>query len=542
MRRREFFQITGAGLGCATVAALGPRLAWAATRKDRASFQPDRVRGRDFVDIQGSEAFVAGYPVSWWDAHFGLPLHVHHAPAIVDNVRAYREVFRRRYPKASIRFAGKANPHPAVFRLLVQSGEGVYTGSEQEVEAALLAGASPDRIVVNGNAKSDAYLRLAIGRGMLVVCDNLSELDLIGRLSREMRARPRVLQRLSGFQLGDVTAAGSFTAGRWTKFGLPISELSELFPALARNPEVNFQGFHVHIGSPIAALEPYQVVAGRMVEASRAAAQRGYPCRIFDMGGGYPVNYLDRQQWEWLLARVRSGFEAVQAGDEARTWVWDGGASGFRNEQSGELDLSRWTGKRFRSDHPKERMLDDLLTGDVRVDGTSVPFVRALRDLGEPTFIAEPGRSIVEDAGVTLTRVAHVRKVAGPHDLVSIEAGIVSFGDALEYAIPLNRWSLATGCDRRDERSFDAFIAGNLCFTGDMPSRYKVAFPRRPVRGDVLLTWDTGAYNPQFYASNANGFPRPARVLVQADGSVEFIKTRDTLEEIFSLPTRARKS
>lgn len=528
------------GLTVATVAAMGPRLAWAAGRKDPAAFRFDRLRGREFVDLRGPEAFISGYPVSWWDAQFGLPLHIHHAPAIEANLRAFQEVLRRRYARAAIRFAGKANAHPAVFRLLLQAGEGVYTGSEFEVEAALLAGAGPDRILVNGNAKSDAYLRLAIGRGMLVVSDSLPELELIGRLAREKRTRCRVIQRLSGFKLGDVTAAGSFTAGEWTKFGLPIGDLPELFPVLARHPGIDFQGFHVHLGSPIAALEPYQVVAGKLVEASRAAIAHGHVCRIIDLGGGYPVNYLDCVQWDWLLARIRSGFEAVEAGDEARTWVWNNGAGGFRDELTGQLDLSQWAGKRFFSEHPKEKMLDDLLAGEIRVEGTTVPMVRALRDLGEPTLVVEPGRSIMEDAGVTLTRVANVRTVAGHHDLVAVEAGVVSFGDALEYSIPLNRWSLATGCDRSDTRPFEAFVAGNLCFTGDMPSRYKVRLQRRPVRGDALLTWDTGAYNPHFYASNANGFPRPARVLVQSDGSVEFIKTRDTLDEVFSLKPKRR--
>jgi diaminopimelate decarboxylase len=68
----------------------------------------------------------------------------------------------------------------------------------------------------------------------------------------------------------------------------------------------------------------------------------------------------------------------------------------------------------------------------------------------------------------------------------------------------------------------------------DMLPRLKVAFPRKPVRGDVLLIASTGAYNPTFFASNANSFPRPARLLLEANGEFTYLKHADTYEEIFS--------
>lgn len=51
-----------------------------------------------------------------------------------------------------------------------------------------------------------------------------------------------------------------------------------------------------------------------------------------------------------------------------------------------------------------------------------------------------------------------------------------------------------------------------------MLSRLKVAFPRKPARGDVLLISPTGAYNPTFFASDWT-----------------YMKRRDSYREIFSL-------
>jgi hypothetical protein len=44
-----------------------------------------------------------------------------------------------------------------------------------------------------------------------------------------------------------------------------------------------------------------------------------------------------------------------------------------------------------------------------------------------------------------------------------------------------------------------------------------------------------GAYNPTFFASNANSFPRPARVLLEANGDWTYLRRADSHQEIFSL-------
>ena len=86
---------------------------------------------------------------------------------------------------------------------------------------------------------------------------------------------------------------------------------------------------------------------------------------------------------------------------------------------------------------------------------------------------------------------------------------------------------------RRDPQPFETFVAGNLCFAADMLSRTKAALQRQPVRGDIVLIPSTGAYNPTFFASNANSFPRPARVLFDETGAWSYLKEADTYDEIF---------
>ena len=103
--------------------------------------------------------------------------------------------------------------------------------------------------------------------------------------------------------------------------------------------------------------------------------------------------------------------------------------------------------------------------------------------------------------------------MAGGHPLVTLDLGIVNHGTGLVEP-DLYSWTLANDIERKDRRPFRAFVAGRLCFSGDLLSRYLVSFPRKPIRGDIAVIEKTGAYAPAFFASRANGFPLPASVLI----------------------------
>jgi diaminopimelate decarboxylase len=224
----------------------------------------------------------------------------------------------------------------------------------------------------------------------------------------------------------------------------------------------------------------------------------------------------------------------AQKGDPSRIFIWHNRTGGYEMGSDGSIDTTRWNDEKFYSPYPKEKMVEAILKGKVKVHGKYSNAVEALKALGEPTLVIEPGRSLVGDSAVTLARVSHVRKIGEWHSLLTLEMGVTSLGTALVY-MPVHRWEIINDYDRKDPEPFEAFVGGNLCFSGDMLAKYKISLQRKPVRGDVVLIHDTGSYGPQFFASNANAFPRPARVLVNADGTHTLMKKRDTYEEIFSV-------
>jgi diaminopimelate decarboxylase len=145
----------------------------------------------------------------------------------------------------------------------------------------------------------------------------------------------------------------------------------------------------------------------------------------------------------------------------------------------------------------------------------------------EPVRIAlEPGRSLVGRAGVTLYRIGATKRSGG------VEYAAIDGGMSDNPRPQLYGARYAARLANRDGPVEGEFrIAGKHCESGDVLID-RVALPR-PRRGDILAVPATGAYTLAM-ASNYNGVPRPAAVLV-ADGEATLIRRRETLEQLLAL-------
>ena len=328
----------------------------------------------------------------------------------------------------------------------------------------------------------------------------------IAELANSRGRRPRVVLRVTGFPLDKVTSPSIFTAGEWSKFGILISDIPPLLPRLERMP-VKVLGFHTHIGSQITDLAAYQLALGKLLELGAMLAAAGHRFEIVNIGGGFPVSYMTQSEWDEILSCIRDGFLAAKTGDPSKIYLWGNALGGFAVGPDG-MPTTDWEGARFTAQYPKERMLEAILTNDVSTNGRAMKATKALAAAGNPALVIEPGRSIVSDSGITLARVAFAKTIGGVHNLISLDLGVVNLCEPI-WALSTRQWALATGLKQSDPEPFETFIAGNLCISADMLSRFKVAFPRKPLRGDVLLISSTGAYTSHFFSLPT---PTPSRV------------------------------
>ena len=472
------------------------------------------------------------YPLAGFDTlglarRFGLPLHLYDGRKIAGNLHAFQSVFKDTDINGRVFYAVKSCGFPEIIRIAAKAGAGADVASEYELATALEAGVPPVKLVIHGNAKSDAYLEQSVALGALIAANHHTELDRIEAAAGKQRKTVRVLLRLSGFELGPVTAAGIFTAGVWCKFGEPVAEVPSVLKAIKKWPHIDLIGFHVHIGSQITEVEPYRKVLGMLAELGVLYQEVvGRPVQVIDLGGGFPVSYVNQRTWNSLVRSIRSQIESKRVSLNrskkspgakiSHSVTWEGMTGGFKPDpETGKMDWRCWSGERFYTPYPKEKMLARLLKGKMPFQGKAEPVKKVLKRIGNPRLIVEPGRAIVGDAGITLARVVDIYPVAGGHPLVTLDLGTVNHGTGLVEP-DLYTWTLANDIERKDRRPFRAFVAGRLCFSGDMLSRYLVSFPRRPVSGDIVVIEKTGAYAPTFFASRANGFPLPACVLLDS--------------------------
>ncbi|MFQ5558345.1 MAG: diaminopimelate decarboxylase family protein, partial [Acidimicrobiales bacterium] len=142
------------------------------------------------------------------------------------------------------------------------------------------------------------------------------------------------------------------------------------------------------------------------------------------------------------------------------------------------------------------------------------------------TVSAEPGRSIVASAAVTLYRVGTVKEIPGVRTYVSVDGGMsdnprpVLYGSGYEAFLPRAVEA---------ERPRTVTVVGKHCESGDVLVR-DAAVPADLSVGDVLGTPVTGAYGHSM-GSNYNKVLRPAVVFV-GDGDARLVVRRETYHDL----------
>jgi diaminopimelate decarboxylase len=137
-----------------------------------------------------------------------------------------------------------------------------------------------------------------------------------------------------------------------------------------------------------------------------------------------------------------------------------------------------------------------------------------------PHLRVEPGRAIVARAGVALYRVGSTKR-AGGRTVIAVDGGI---GDNPRPALYGARYRPVAVHERPGERPIRVDIVGRYCEEGDVLARGVSIGPLRS--GDLVAFPVSGAYQLSM-ASNYNGVPRPAVVVVDR-GQAILVRRRET--------------
>src|SRR4029077_8795803 len=245
-----------------------------------------RLNERGRLEVGGCDAIELA-------RDFGTPAYVVAEDDLRARARAFLAAGRNEGHEAfDVVFASKAFPCTAVLELFAQEGLWCDVATGGELHLALNAGFRPQRIVLHGNAKSEAELRAGLhARVGLIVVDNLDEIERLERLTAEGQAgadaRQPVLVRVTPGVRGGTPEKIS-TGQADSKFGFAIEQAGEALARVRAVAGLSLQGVHAHIGSQLLGLEPFRA------EVAELAKLGDFP--VWNLGGGLGVRYTAEQQ------------------------------------------------------------------------------------------------------------------------------------------------------------------------------------------------------------------------------------------------------
>jgi diaminopimelate decarboxylase len=255
-----------------------------------------RLNERGHVEVGGCDTIELA-------CEFGTPAYV----VAEDDLRARARAFTQAGPQAGhedfhVVFASKAFPCTAVLALLAEEGLWCDVASGGELHLALNAGFPPERILMHGNAKSRAELRMALEHGIgLIVIDNFDEICRLEEMGdRVDNRRQDVLLRATPDVCGDTHEKIS-TGQADSKFGFSMADIPAAIERVQAIASLDLRGIHAHIGSQLLELEPYRREAAALA-------------KIGDLGGGLGVAYSESQHppeiEQWVTTVVQAAHDA----------------------------------------------------------------------------------------------------------------------------------------------------------------------------------------------------------------------------------------
>ncbi len=259
----------------------------------------------DSAEIVDGVLHIGGCNTLELAAEFGTPVFVYDEQHLRDRCREAVAAFG-----PGVAYATKAFLCGAMARLAHEEGMHLDVATGGELHVALSAGVPADALVLHGNNKSTAELRLAIEAGVgRIVVDSFDELDRLEALHAETGVAPKVLLRLTPgvkAETHDYISTGQDDS----KFGFTVSTgvAQRAIDRAQASDAVELMGIHAHIGSQVFAVRSLGMAAGVIGKIAVA-----HDFAEMSVGGGLGVPYVDDETAPTIAEWGAVGRDACEA-------------------------------------------------------------------------------------------------------------------------------------------------------------------------------------------------------------------------------------
>ncbi|RJS71620.1 diaminopimelate decarboxylase, partial [Methanophagales archaeon] len=226
---------------------------------------------------------------------YGTPLYVTDENKLRNNFKGYKNAFETTNIDTDIYYAVKANGNLALLKILASEGAGADVFSPGELELTKRAGIPVEKILFNGNSKSDDDLRTAVESGVRVSVDSVDELRALSAVANELGREVEIAIRVNPDVSPDVHAKIA-TGLKESKFGIPFHDMVPVCEEAEKLPNVLLAGLHCHIGSQILDLTVFGEATEKMMALVEELHENGISLKFVDLGGGLGIGYRQEER------------------------------------------------------------------------------------------------------------------------------------------------------------------------------------------------------------------------------------------------------
>jgi len=243
---------------------------------------------------KNDELFAEEVSVAGLAAQYDTPLYVYSRTHMQEQYRALKTALAAINPQ--IHFAIKSNSSAAVINVFAEEGAGADVVSAGEVYRAIRAGIPPSKIVFAGVGKTEFEIDYALEQEIhFFTVESEPELERLSKRAEALSLTARIAIRVNP-DVDPKTHKYTSTGKKESKFGVDLERAVKAYELAASLPGLEIVGMHMHIGSPLMTVEPYEQALEKVLPVCEILKKKYPTFRILDIGGGLGIKYSDDQQ------------------------------------------------------------------------------------------------------------------------------------------------------------------------------------------------------------------------------------------------------
>ena len=401
---------------------------------------------------------------------YGTPTYVYSAATIADNVTRLAKGLAG--VDLQICYAMKANSNIALLKHFSNLGAGFDLVSAGEIRRVLASGADVKKSVFAGVGKTEAEIQLALEAGVFAFhVESEPELARINHVAGKLGVKAPIAIRVNP-DVDAHTHAKITTGKSENKFGIPLKYASAAYEAATKFQNIAIKGVQMHIGSQLTDVAPFVEAVAKVTPLVEELKTR-YGITYFSIGGGIGIVYRD------ALASGQSAWWEAQPADK--------------------------------------RPITPEVYG-----AALLPMLKPLK----LKILLEPGRFLVGNSGVLLSRVEYLKRGQGRNFLI-LDAAMndlirPAMYESYHEIVPLHRDTT--------RRALVADIVGPICESGDCFAKERQL--QDVGEGEYVAFMSAGAYGYAM-ASRYNTRSMAAEVLVKGS-TFELVNARESFDTIIA--------